>query len=207
MLATAGRLMRMPLFAGCVAQTAIVFSTFLVFISLAPYVMVSALGRPTTEYGLYFVLIATGYFFGNWSVRRFMGSGGPHRMVATGVVMQVVGTLAALGFALLGLPDPLWIFLPMSVVSFGQGLALPNVTATAVSLAPEHAGVVSSTVGFLQQLVGAVCVQLVGFFPTDSAVPMLAFCAALCLLAMALLAILPRVEPAQIQGTPDNRPA
>ena len=207
MLATAGRLLRMPLFAGCVAQTPIVFSTFLVFISLAPYVMVSALGRPSTEYGMYFVLIATGYFLGNWSVRRFMGSGGPHRMVATGVVLQVVGTLAALGFALAGLLNPLWIFLPMSIVSFGQGLTLPNVTATAVSLAPEHAGVVSSTVGFLQQLVGAFCVQLVGFFPTDTAVPMLTFCAGLCLVALGLLLVLPRVEPAGNHGAPEDRPA
>jgi len=197
MLATAGRLLRMPLFVGCVAQTAIIFSTFLVFISLAPYVMVSALGRPSTEYGMYFVLIAAGYFLGNWSVSRFMGRREPQRVVAAGVILQSVGTLAALGFVALGLFHPLWIFLPMSLVSFGQGLALPNVTATAVSLAPQQAGVASSAVGFLQQIFGALCVQGMGIFPTDTPFPMLIFCAAICIVGVVILRVVPPAETGQ----------
>jgi Bcr/CflA subfamily drug resistance transporter len=73
MLATAWSLSRDTLFAGCVAQSAVVYATFLVFISLAPYVMVSALGRPATEFGFYYLFIAVGYFLGNWSVCRLMG--------------------------------------------------------------------------------------------------------------------------------------
>ena len=42
----------------CVLQTAAAYSVFLVFISLAPYVMISALGRPPTEYGFYYLFIA-----------------------------------------------------------------------------------------------------------------------------------------------------
>jgi uncharacterized membrane protein YccC len=71
---------------------------------------------------------------------------------------------------------------------------LPNVTATAVSLAPQHAGVASSLIGFLQQLIGAVCVQLMGHFPTDTAMPMLIFCAVACASGLLLLYVFPRVE-------------
>ena len=53
---------RCRMFAGCVLQSAVVYATFLVFISLAPYVMVSALGRPTTEFGFYYLFIAAGLF-------------------------------------------------------------------------------------------------------------------------------------------------
>ena len=53
-------------------RAAAVYAIFLVFISLTPYVMVSALGRSPTEYGMYYLLIALGYFFGNWSVGRWM---------------------------------------------------------------------------------------------------------------------------------------
>ena len=59
-----GSLLRMPLFAACVLQSGVVYATFLVFISLTPYVMVSALGRSPTEFGMYYLLIALGYFLG-----------------------------------------------------------------------------------------------------------------------------------------------
>jgi DHA1 family bicyclomycin/chloramphenicol resistance-like MFS transporter len=194
MAATAWSLVRMPMFAGCVLQSAVVYATFLVFISLVPYVMVGALGRPATEFGFYYLFIAVGYFLGNWSVSRFAAQHDLHWMVVNGVLLSAIGAVAALAFVAFGLTHPLWIFVPIGVLSYGQGLALPNVTATAVSLAPQHAGVASSTIGFLQQILGAACVQWMGHFPTDTALPMLVFCAAVCLLGLALLYVFPRVE-------------
>jgi DHA1 family bicyclomycin/chloramphenicol resistance-like MFS transporter len=194
MLATAGALLRKPLFVGCLLQGAVVYSTFLVFISLAPYVMVSALGRAGTEFGFYYLFIAGGYFLGNWSVSRFMARHDLHWMVVVGVLLTAVGAAAALGFVAAGLSHPLWIFIPIGVLSYGQGLALPNVTATAVSLAPQHAGVASSVIGFLQQLIGAAAVQAMGHFPTDTAMPMLVFVTGVCALGVAMLYVFPRVE-------------
>jgi DHA1 family bicyclomycin/chloramphenicol resistance-like MFS transporter len=194
MAAMAWRLVRMPMFAGCVLQSAVVYATFLVFISLAPYVMVSAYGRPTTEFGFYYLFIAVGYFLGNWSVGRFMSHRDPHWMVVVGVLLSAAGAVAALAFVALGLTHPLWIFVPIGVLSYGQGLALPNVTATAVSLAPQQAGVASSTIGFLQQIIGALCVQWMGNFPTDTALPMMLFVAIVCVLGLGMLYLFPRVE-------------
>ena len=194
MAAVAWSLVRMPMFTGCMLQGAAVYATFLVLISLTPYVMISALGRAPTEFGFYYLFIAAGYFFGNWSVSRFMAHHDLHWMVLLGVALTAIGACAALGFVALGFAHPLWIFVPMAVLSYGQGLALPNLTATAVSLAPQHAGVASSTIGFLQQIIGAVCVQWMGHFPTDTAMPMLTFCAATCVLAVGMLYVFPRVE-------------
>jgi len=200
MLGTAWSLVSRPLFAGCVLQSAVVYATFLVFISLAPYVMVSALGRPATEFGFYYLFIAAGYFLGNWSVGRLMARHDLHWLVVNGVLLSAAGAVAALVFVAFGLTHPLWIFVPIGMLSYGQGLALPNVTATAVSLAPQHAGVASSTIGFLQQIIGAACVQWMGRFPTDSALPMLVFCAVVCLLGVGMLYVFPRVEAGRRHG-------
>jgi MFS transporter, DHA1 family, multidrug resistance protein len=83
---------------------------------------------------------------------------------------------------------------PMGVLAFGQGLALPHVTATAVSRSPDHAGVASSLIGFLQQMIGAICVQLMGHFPTDTPFPSLIFCASACVIGLAMLYVFPRVD-------------
>ncbi len=194
MATTAWSLLRMPMFTGCVLQSAVIYATFLVFISLAPYVMVSALGRSPTEFGFYYLFIAVGYFLGNWSVRRLMARHDLHWMVVVGVLLTAGGAVAALACVAIGLTHPLWIFVPIGVLSYGQGLALPNVTATAVSLAPQYAGVASSTIGFLQQIVGAVAVQWMGRFPTDTALPVLLFCAVACLLGVGMLYVFPRVQ-------------
>jgi DHA1 family bicyclomycin/chloramphenicol resistance-like MFS transporter len=193
MARVAGQLVRKRLFMSCVLQTAAGYAVFLVFISLAPYVMISALHRPQTEYGFYYLFIALGYVLGNWCVGRFAGQG-QHWMVVTGGTIQAVGAVAALLFVMAGLTHPIWIFAPIGVLFFGQGLFMPNMTAIAVSLAPQHAGVGSSTLGFLQQVIGAICVQSMAVHATDTALPLVLFCAAASVLQLTVLWLSPRIE-------------
>ena len=194
MAGVAARLLRNPLYVSCVLQTSAAYAVFLVFISLVPYVLVSALGRPTTEYGFYYLFVAVGYVLGNWSLGRFSGRRGPHWMVVVGGILQAVGAFAAFAFIAAGLRHPLWIFAPMFVLYIGQGLFMPNMSAIAVSQAPQHAGVASSTLGFMQQIVAAACVQLMGATPTNTALPMLTFCAVASVLQLAVLWLSPRIE-------------
>jgi DHA1 family bicyclomycin/chloramphenicol resistance-like MFS transporter len=184
MLRSAGTLLRRPLFAGYVLQGVIIFTVYLVFISIAPYFMVTGLGRPPMEYGFYFVLIAGGYFLGNFSVTRFAARRTTRTLLKIGVSISAVATLAALGLAWTGFTHPLWLFVPMGAMAFGQGISLPNVSASVVGLAPESAGLASSLLGFTQQLIGALCVQWMSSYPVDTALPMLIFCASASLLAL-----------------------
>ena len=194
MFATARMLLRKPLFIHCIVQSTVVYATFFVFISLVPHVMVQALGRGGTEFGLYYLLIALGYFLGNWSVGRLASARGQHWMVAIGLLIQLVGAASGFLLVLLGPAHPLCIFVPMGVMAYGQGLTLPTVTATAVSLTPHHVGVASSIVGFLPQIVGAVALQGMAHFPTDTALPMMAFCAVVCVAGYVVLRLAPRFE-------------
>lgn len=194
MAATARRLLGNRLYLSCVLQTSAAYASFLVFISLAPYVMASALGRPTTEYGFYYLFVAVGYVCGNWLVGPLSARHGPHWMVVVGACLQATGAFAALAFMAAGFTHPLWMFAPIGIVYVGQGLFMPNMTAIAVGLAPQHAGVASSTLGFTQQILAAVCVQLMGVTRTDTALPMLTFCAAAGALQLAVLWLSPRIE-------------
>ncbi len=183
-------LLRRPAFAAYVLQGAVIFAVYLVFISTAPHVMVTGLRRPPTEYGTYFLLIAGGYFLGNWSVTRLAARLGTQALMFTGVLIAALASSTALGFVAAGLIHPLWIFVPIGVMGFGQGMALPNVTASAVTLAPEYAGMASSLVGFAQQIAGASCVQWMGAFAVDTPFPMLTFCASASILALIALRVL-----------------
>jgi DHA1 family bicyclomycin/chloramphenicol resistance-like MFS transporter len=200
MVRVAGALLAKPLYLSCMLQSSAAFATFVVFITLAPYVMVSALGRPPTEYGLYYPLVSIGYVLGNWALGRW--SAVDHeRLIRFGVVVQLVAAVVALGFVAAGLRHPLWIFLPMGMLFFGQGLVMPHLTAIAVSLAPPHAtGVGTSTLGFLNQFASAACVQAMGLAGDDSALPMLMFVAGAAAFQLVVLRLSPPMQAAARAG-------
>jgi DHA1 family bicyclomycin/chloramphenicol resistance-like MFS transporter len=194
MLATARWLLAQPLFVHCIIQSTVVYAIFFVFISLVPHLMVDALDRSGTEFGPYYLFIAAGYFLGNWSVGRLALPRGQHWMVALGLSIQLVSSWIGLGLVLAHVDHPLSIFVPMAVLAYGQGLTLPAVTATAVSLTQVNVGVASSVIGFLPQLLGALALQAMGLFPTSTALPVMVFCAAVAAAGFVVLRLAPRLE-------------
>ena len=59
------------------------------------------------------------------------------------------------------LPDggPWTIFIPQLLISFGNGIFLPNCVAGAVSVRPQAAGTASGITGFVQMSIGAAAAQ------------------------------------------------
>lgn len=200
MLATARWLLARPLFLHCIVQSTVVYAIFFVFISLVPHLMVDALGRSGTEFGPYYLFIAVGYFLGNWSVGRLASPRGQHWMVSLGLSIQLASAAIGLGLVLAHVDHPLSIFVPMGVLAYGQGLTLPGVTATAVSLTQENVGVASSIIGFLPQLLGALALQGMGHFPTSTALPVMVFCAAVAAAGFVVLRLAPRLELPRAAG-------
>ena len=105
-------------------------TVFLVFVALVPYVFHS-LGRSPAEYGLWYLSISGGYFAGNWVVSRYAYTLGVQRLIHAGVALQAAAAAAGWALALGGLWHPFWLFAPWAVIGFAQGLALPNLTASA----------------------------------------------------------------------------
>lgn len=185
------QVLRNPLFVGCAIDAGIIYAVYLAFISVAPYVMSEMLGRPATDFGLYVMFLSAGYFLGNLYVARKARTGNMARIARFGTLLQAASAILAFGFVMFGHTDPVFWFLPMLPLAFAQGLTLPHVTATAVRLAPGYAGVASSLIGFIQQAIAGIAVQVTGVFATDTPVPVLAFCAALSLVSLGTL-LLPR---------------
>ena len=170
-------LMRSGLFMSYVLQVALLYSLFFVFMMQASQVVVTVLGMPSDRFGLYYLLLATGFFAGNLMVSRSAGHHDIERQVHAGLIWQVVGAFAALAMVLLGNTQPLWVFIPMMTFAFGQGLALPNLIAHGIRLSPNYTGVASSIFGFSQLALSAIAVQAMGYVPTTGWEPALWFCA------------------------------
>jgi DHA1 family bicyclomycin/chloramphenicol resistance-like MFS transporter len=183
-------LARTPAFLGYAFQNAVIYTVFFVFVALVPYVF-KTLGRSAAEYGLWYVSISAGYFLGNWVVSRYTFRLGMQRLIRAGIVLQALAALAGWALAAAGLWHPFWLFAPWAVIGFAQGLALPNLTASAVALAPRHAGAASGLLGFSQQMSGALAVQLMAMTSTATPLPVTCFVAVTAVLALAVLQLGP----------------
>ena len=170
-------LLARPLFMGYVLQAALIYAMFFVFVSLAPYVMVKILRMETDRFGLYYLFLAAGFFAGNLQVSRRGAGASVARQMSAGLLWQFTGAVVALALVLLGFMHPLYVFAPMMVFSFGQGLSLPNIIAHGIRLAPNYTGVASSIFGFSQLALAAIAVQIMGYVPAQSWQPALWFCA------------------------------
>ena len=185
-------LLRLPLFVGNALQGAVIYAMFFVFIALMPYVF-RALGHSPSEYGLWYLGIPAGCLVGNWCVSTYAYRVGVQRLLAGGIAIQAIAAAAAWGCALAGLWHPFWLFAPWVVIGFGQSLALPALTANAVSLAPEHGGTASGLLGFGQQMVGALAVQAMALRSTADPIAVSAFVAGAALFGLAAFWVGPRI--------------
>jgi DHA1 family bicyclomycin/chloramphenicol resistance-like MFS transporter len=166
------------------AQGAFAAAAFVTFVSAVPYLMTPR------EYGLYFMLLSGSFIAGSGFAARRSEQYGNERMVAvgmSGMLLSVVlmGSAFALGFR-----DPLALFLPAMILTFSQGLAIPNSQAGAIGAIPERAGTASGFSGFLNQWVAAFFTQSVGLLQDGTALPMIALCAICVVCAILVLFLL-----------------
>ncbi len=149
-------------FYGYVLCGALGSAPFFTFLGGGPYVVVTQMGRSSAEFGLWFALMSFGYMSGNFTASRLSQRFGVDAMIMAGVVFELIGaSLTALLVATMPEAGPAIIFLPQLVISFGNGLLLPNAIAGAVSVRPQAAGTAAGMTGFTQMAIGAASTQMV----------------------------------------------
>jgi len=172
LLAGFAHLLRRRRFCGYAFMVAFTGAMFHGFLAGAPYVMVEIMGRSPVEYGLYFIVTAGAFAFGNFIAGRLAGRVDGDRMIRVGLAMCVgAGTLPML-FMFADILTPATLFLPFAIVSVGQGLCMANGIMGAIGVEPSRIGAASGLAGFLQMFVGGAAAFVIGSLMGDSAAPL-----------------------------------
>ena len=95
----------------------------------------------------------------------------PHRVLALGLLVNLVGAAGLAVTVLVGLGLP-FLLVSLFVMVSALGLVFPTSTALALADHPERAGAASSLLGLGQYLLGAIVAPLVGLAGEDTAVPL-----------------------------------
>ena len=160
-------------FHGYVLAGALGSMPFFTFLGGGPHAVVTIMGRTSAEYGLWFALTSLGYMGGNFTASRLSQRWGVDAMIMAGVVAELVGVALTLALVA-GVPEagPVTIFVPQLVISYGNGLLLPNAIAGAVSVRPHAAGSAAGLAGFVQMALGAASTQVVALVLSGAATAM-----------------------------------
>ena len=114
-------------------------------------------------------------------------------MVLWGCIINGCGVLLSLTIALAGADSVYTFFGLMCFVGLGNGMAIPNATAGAISVRPHLAGTASGLSGAIMIGAGAALSAFAGWLlvPGSTAVPLLTimFATAMCGLAAILLVV------------------
>jgi len=166
------RLFSSVLFTAYAFQIGLAAAGFYVIAGGASFVMTDYLGRPAAEYGLYFIILPIGFMLGNFT-------GGQLSRLFKGDTLVFVGSTFVLGsgllFALLvalGIKAPFILFLPGFLLTFGQGISLPNAQASAFAIDRRLAGTASGIAVALQFILGGLFTQIFGLFHNATPAPL-----------------------------------
>lgn len=157
-----GALLKEPAIWGYVATATLGAGAYFSFLGGAPFVGIDIIGLGPSTLGPYFALVALGYMGGNFITGRFAERIGIEPMMLYGSLIALMGTLLSLTLMGLLQPRAIYLFGPMMLVGFGNGMMLPNANAGAISVRPDLAGSASGLTGALQIGIGALLATIAG---------------------------------------------
>jgi len=178
-------LLKNPAFLAYTGYASFGVGLFMSFSGGLPFVMVKVFGRPPSEFGLFFMMIMSGFLVGTVLSTRLTPKLGIDRMIrlASGTGFLIGLSMPALLLA--GYVSPWSLFIPGAGMAVCHGLSMPNAQAGGVSVNPTIAGSASGLLIFIQMSVGAAFAQLAGMIPTETPFPLIAQACTAAFLAFA----------------------
>ncbi len=166
-------LCRSARFMSYVLQSGFMSFQFFAIAAASPFLMKDLLGQTATQYGLYFLFFPLGYCSGNLISSRLGGRVPIETMMLTGSAMATAVVAGQSTLILAGYLSPLLLFVPGGMISFSQGLALPNAQAGAMRVVPQLAGTAAGIGVFFQMVLSAASAELYGVVADGTPLPMI----------------------------------
>jgi MFS transporter, DHA1 family, multidrug resistance protein len=185
-VAAYGLLLRDRHFLGLAFIGAFGISSFFVYLSNSPFVLIEHYHLSPRLYSLCFSVNAASFFavaqFTGWLASRF----GLRRLVRGAVIVYATVMLALLVLFASGV-DSLYVMAAFLFVGYGcLGLVIPTTAVLALEEHGEIAGTASALMGTIQFVTGAVIMLFVGSFLNGTALPMVAGIAGCAAVALVL---------------------
>ncbi|UOZ03425.1 multidrug effflux MFS transporter [Amycolatopsis sp. WQ 127309] len=184
-------LFRDRVFLGLILVTGLVMSTIFAFVSGSPFVFQTYFGLDEQAFGYIFGAGALWVVVGTQLNARLLRRRSPQRILVPALVAAAGSAVLLLTLEATGAGGIVGSLIPLWMVLFSVGFALPNAPALAMSRHGEAAGTAAALLGAVQFGVGALAAPVVGLIGTGPAA-MATVIAAGLVIALLVLALVVR---------------
>jgi DHA1 family bicyclomycin/chloramphenicol resistance-like MFS transporter len=199
-VAAYGLLLRDRHFLGLAFIGAFGISSFFVYLSNSPFVLIEHYHLSPRLYSVCFSANAASFFataqLNGWAAQRF----GLRRLVRAAVIVYAVVMVTLLALFASGV-DRLDVLAALLFVGYGcLGMVIPTTAVLALEDHGDIAGTASAFMGTVQFVTGAVIMLFVGSFLNGTALPMVAGIAACAVISLALAQTVLRGPPPETES-------
>jgi DHA1 family bicyclomycin/chloramphenicol resistance-like MFS transporter len=194
-----GRLFTDRTYMGLVLVAGLAMTAIFAFVSGSSFVFQDHYGMSEQQFGFVFGAGAVGLILATQLNVRLLQRWTPAQVLSAALISGTAFALVLLLFAATGFLGLAGVLVPLWLVLFTAGLAMPNAPALALSRHGESAGTAAALLGAVQFGVGALAAPLVGVLGTGAAA--MAFVIALGLVAATVvlaLVVRPWQLPAEV---------
>lgn len=177
-------LFREPLFMAFALYTAFTSSLFYTFVAGAPFIATEILGGSPSEFGIHYVLVSIGFMAGNFITGRLTERKGANLFMYAGTAVALVGLVVMILWGWADYRVLPALFVPMAIITFGNGMMIPAGLASAINVRPDIAGAAAGLMGFLQIGIAALATFALGLLHDGTRWPMMAVMCLCWLLAV-----------------------
>ncbi len=178
-------------FLGAAAVVSLTFAALFVYVSSSSFVLREAFGLSPAQFGLLFGVNSAGLVIGNQVSGALANRWPAAVMLPRAIGLGAAAALLVLVAGLTGAFGVVGVVVPLFVIVFAVGAAMPVASSRAMNAHPERAGAASALLGVLQFAVGGALAPLVGLTGSASVLPLAVLMAA-CLVASLAVLLLTR---------------
>lgn len=174
----------------------------------APFILINNYGLEPDTYGVIWFIPVVFNFLGSLLASRITVQVGGDRMVILGNSIVALAGLLLLYFAWTDQLDVVTIIIPTCMILFGLANSFPSASQGAVSLFPAKAATAAGLNGFIQMMMSAGAVTLLGRMADGTAMPMVYLVATCPLIGLVAFLLLRRRPAKGAKAAPaPNNPA
>ena len=184
-----GGLWRDAGFVGLTLSAALMIGAFFAYLTAASLVIQDEYGISPAAFGVLFSINAVGMIVATYLNHVLLAWFTPRALATAGVAGCVVAGVSALAVTLIGGLGLIALAVPLFLLVFSVGLALPDFTALALSRHPEKAGAAAAGYGTVRLGLASLMTPLVGLGGAVAVLPMTAVMAASSICSLGVLAL------------------
>ena len=173
---------------GCFAGLAL--GLIYVFVTGAPYVLITYFGVEIQHFGYYQAVIVVAFFLGSMLATRLVDFWDPMRVFNLGLVAIVIGAILLTGFIFIGGLSPYTMTFSYLFIAFGLGPTFAVSPSKAMNAVEHSSGSAAAMFGSLEIGLSGVIALMVSVFHDDTPTPfgLVVGLTALAALALGILA-------------------